>query len=91
MHMFILGVVRHLLTFLTRGPKHCRLSIRQKEEISQKLHALRGKMQSEFARQPWGLHELDRLKATELLQFLLYTEPLVLKKPLVQMFTFLTV
>lgn len=78
MHMVIL--VRHLLTFLTHGPKHCRLSARQKEEISQKLNALRGKMQSEFARQPQGLHELDKLKSTEPKQFLLYTGTVVLKK-----------
>lgn len=79
MHIVILGVVRRLMLFLTKGPNHCRLSVRQKGEISQKLNALRGKMPSEFARQPRGLHDLDRWKATELRQFLLYTGPVVLK------------
>lgn len=41
MHMVCLGVVRRLLMYLTRGPKICRLSARQKYEISQKLVALR--------------------------------------------------
>ena len=79
MHTVCLGVVRRLLVYLTRGPKLCRLSLRQKNEISQKLNLLRGQMPSEFARQPRGLQELDRWKATEFRQFLLYTGPIVLK------------
>lgn len=79
MHMVCLGVVRRLLIYLIRGPKICRLSVRQKDAISQKLIALRGRMPSEFARQPRGLHEMDRWEATELRQFLLYTGPVVLK------------
>ncbi len=79
MHMVCLGVVRRLLIYLTRGPKICRLSVKQKDAISQKLIALRGKMPSEFARQPRGLREIDRWKATELRQFLLYTGPVALK------------
>ena len=82
MHMVCLGVVRRLLVYLTRGPKICRLSARQKETISEKLVALRGKMPSDFARQPRALQELDRWKATELRQFLLYTGPVVLKNVL---------
>ncbi|XP_061597513.1 uncharacterized protein LOC133460763 isoform X3 [Cololabis saira] len=82
MHMVCLGVVRRMLVYLTRGPKICRLSARQKETISEKLVALRGKMPSDFARQPRALHELDRWKATELRQFLLYTGPVVLKNVL---------
>jgi len=56
-----------VLIFLTRGPTLCR--VRQKEQISQKLNGLRGKMPSEFARQPRGLEELDRWKAIEFRQF----------------------
>lgn len=48
MHMVCLGVVRRLLIYLTRGPKICCLSVRQKDAISQKLIALRGRMPSEL-------------------------------------------
>ena len=66
-------------SFLSRGPKVCRLSARQKDEISEKLNKLNGSMPSEFARQPRGLSELDRWKATEFRQFVLYTGPIVLR------------
>lgn len=54
MHLVCLGVVRRMLSFLTKGPNDCRLSVRQKAEISDNLLALRGLMPSEFARQPRG-------------------------------------
>ncbi len=40
MHMVNLGVVQRMLIFLTRGPTLCRLSVRQRQEISQKLNRL---------------------------------------------------
>ncbi len=78
MHVVCLGVVKRILHFLTRGPNECRLGIRQKTEISGRLEAFAGFMPSEFARQPRSLTELDRWKATEFRQFLLYTGPVVL-------------
>ena len=79
MHMVCLGVVKRILRFLKGGPKECRLSSGQINQISQNLLVLKGKMPQEFARQPRSLSELDRWKATEFRQFLLYTGPLVLK------------
>lgn len=82
MHLVCLGVVRRLLCFLRKGPPECRLSHRKVGEISTLLVSLSGKLPSEFARQPRPLTDLDRWKATELRQFLLYTGPVVLKKVL---------
>nr|XP_055051614.1 uncharacterized protein LOC129437480 [Misgurnus anguillicaudatus] len=79
MHLVFLGAVKRLLIFFLRGPVVCRLQKGQSEKISETLVHLKGAMPAEFARQPRSLTELDRWKATELQQFLLYTGPLVLK------------
>ena len=79
MHLVCLGVVKRILSFLKEGPKKCKLSSGQINEISQKLTLLNGKLPSEFSRQPRSLDEVPRWKATEFRQFLLYTGPLVLK------------
>lgn len=95
MHCVCLGVVRRILSFLKHGPAQCRQSARQISEISNNLLSLSGLMPSEFARQPRSLLELDRWKATELRQFLLYTGPVVLKDvvptPIYEHFLCLTV
>ena len=64
---------------MKKGPNTCRLSLRQRNDISERLVALNGKMPSDFSRQPRSLTELDRWKATEFRQFLLYTGPIVLQ------------
>ena len=79
MHVVCLGAVKRLLTFMIKGPAECKLPKRSIEELSSRLISLRGKMPSEFARQPRSVVELDRWKATEFRQFLLYTGPIVLK------------
>lgn len=95
MHCVCLGVVRRILSFIKNGPPQCRQSACQISEISNKLLSLRGLMPSEFARQPRSLFELDRWKATELRQFLLYTGPVVLRdvvpKPMYEHFLCLAV
>ena len=84
MHLVCLGVVKRLLWFLKKGPKGstCRLSCKQISQISEHLESFSGKLPSEFARQPRSLQELERWKATEFRQFLLYTGPIVLRKVL---------
>lgn len=79
MHMVCLGVTRRILHFLKKGPRECKLSSVQLAQISANLLSLKGKMPSEFARQPRSLDELERWKATEFRQFLLYTGPIALK------------
>lgn len=79
MHLICLGVVRRILHFLKNGDRTVKLSSRQILQISERLISLKGSIPSEFARQPRSLLELDRWKATEFRQLLLYTGPVVLK------------
>lgn len=73
MHLVCLGVTKRILTFLKQGPRECRLSHQQLTILSEKMMNLNGKMPREFARQPRSLDYLDKWKATEFRQFLLYT------------------
>lgn len=82
MHLVCLGVVKRILSFLKKGPRECRLSQQQLNLLSNNLKKLNGKMPREFARQPRSLVYLDKWKATEFRQFLLYTGPLVLRSVL---------
>ena len=79
MHLTWLGVVKRIIYFLKHGPAVCRLSYQQMCDISKKMQFLSGKLPSEFARQPRSMFEVERWKATEFRQFLLYTGPVVLK------------
>lgn len=79
MHLVCLGVVRRILSYLCRISNPRRLSPRQKAEISSELIRLRTAMPSEMSRKPRSLQELERWKATEFRQFLLYTGPVVLQ------------
>ena len=56
----------------------CRLSTRSIQSISDHLVRLKDNIPTEFARKPRSLFEIDRWKATEFRQFLLYTGPIVL-------------
>jgi hypothetical protein len=79
MHLVCLGVMRRILRFLKCGPKVCRISHRQQCEVSEALDSFRSCIPSEFARRPRSLVELDRWKATEYRQFLLYTGVVALR------------
>ncbi|KAJ8029023.1 hypothetical protein HOLleu_28306 [Holothuria leucospilota] len=78
MHLVCLGVMRRLLKIWTKGLLRTRLGPRVVKEISNRLEALRPSVPLEFARKPRPLREVDRWKATEFRQFLLYSGPLVL-------------
>lgn len=79
MHLICLGVVKRMLSFLRSGPRLCKLSTSQWRAVSDRLVNLSGKMPSEFARQPRTLDEVERWKATEFRQFILYSGAVVLK------------
>lgn len=82
MHLVCLGATKRLLTYLWRGPKISRLSKAQREKLEMNISHLKGALPAEFSRQPRGMVDLDRWKATELRQFLLYTGPIILKEVL---------
>lgn len=71
---------KKLLITWIRGPRaQNRLSSGQIKQVSQNRVSLAPYVPKEFARKPRGLEVVDRWKATEFRQFLLYTGPYVLK------------
>ena len=82
LHLVCLGAVRRILMYWKKGDRRVKLSSSQLMQLSEKLIGLRDFIPSEFARRPRSIAELDRWKATEYRQFLLYTGPVVLKSVL---------
>ena len=79
MHLVFLGVCRRMLQFLKKGPLKIRLSHAIKDSISRDLVSIAASTPSEFARRPRSFFKLDRWKATEFRQFVLYTGIVVLR------------
>ncbi|XP_039308699.1 uncharacterized protein LOC120358447 [Solenopsis invicta] len=80
MHLVLLGQVKKMLKLMTGKLNPMKLGIQQVLEISRRQLALRTHIPLEFARKPRALDELDRMKATEYREFLLYTGLIVLRK-----------
>lgn len=79
MHLVCLGVMKRLLQIWLKGPKDIRLQQHKIDSLCTELLAIKSLVPSEFARLPRTLHVIDRWKATECRQLLLYTGPVVLK------------
>ncbi|KAJ8043176.1 hypothetical protein HOLleu_10154 [Holothuria leucospilota] len=78
MHLVCLGVMRRLLNFWLKGPLRTRMGSFLMREISERLVSLCPFIPMEFCRKPRHLKYVDRWKATEFRQFLLYTGPVAL-------------
>jgi hypothetical protein len=79
MHLSCLGVMRRLMHLWVESPLKTRIGAQDVRRLSEALLSIRDQVPSEFARKPRQISELDRWKATELQQFMLYTGPLCLK------------
>lgn len=79
MHQVCLGTMRRVILAWKKGPRQIRLSANQILTISERLLSLKKDIPSCFVRKPRSLIEVDRWKATEYRQFLLYTGKIVLK------------
>lgn len=79
MHLVCLGIMRKLLYLWVSGPLETRLSAKLVREISAYLVSISKTFPSEFSRKPRSLKDLNKFKATEFRQFLLYTGPCALK------------
>jgi hypothetical protein len=74
--------MKRMLLLWIKGPLTCRLGTHVTEQISSHLVNLSNHISIDFARRPRALKDIDRWKATELRQFLLYTGIVVLKNTL---------
>ena len=79
MHQLCLGVMKKLILAWMRGQKDVRISAQQVDQISTRLINLKKCIPKCFSRKPRALAEVDRWKATEFCQFLLYTGKVVVK------------
>lgn len=92
MHLVCLGVMRKMLFLWVKNKKSTqatgclqnsgRLRPHQILEVSNHLENMKRCISIEFSRKPRSLVEIDRWKATEFRQLLLYTGPVVLKNVL---------
>ena len=81
MHLVCLGVTRRLLFYWLKSPvsKGIRLGLRVIGQISESLITFRSFLPREFSRKCRSLKDVERWKATEFRQFLLYSGIVALK------------
>ncbi|KAF0748558.1 Uncharacterized protein FWK35_00020988 [Aphis craccivora] len=80
MHLTCLGIMRKLIhLWIDKGPLNVRLPSLTTKKLSSSLLSLRCFIPCEFSRKPRGLCDLNRYKATEFRQILIYTGPIIFK------------
>lgn len=82
MHLVCLGVMKRLLWLWMRAPGGARQGEGFIRCISDRLNGLKQFLPREFLRKGRTLYEVERWKASEFRQFLIYTGPVVLKNRL---------
>jgi len=80
MHLVCLGVTRRLLWLWIKGPLFCRQGAGFVKQVSLAIMESSKYMPREVLRKGRHLSELDRWKATEFRQFLLYSGPVILSQ-----------
>lgn len=78
MHLVCLGVVRKIFNLWMKGDLKYRIPQSSINKLSEAFMGLAPCISIEFARKPRSLKELDKFKATEFRQILLYTGPIAL-------------
>ena len=73
MHQLCLDVMGKFIMVWMRGNHAVKMSVAHVETVSKKLVEHKPFILSTFVRKPGSLMEIDRWKATEFRQFLLYT------------------
>lgn len=88
MHLVYLGVTRKLIWLWMKGPVaiKCRIGGNNVRAISEKLLLFHEYIPREFQRKCRSLAEIDRWKATEFRQFILYSGVIALKKNIPDVF-----
>lgn len=79
MHCFYLGIMRKLLNIWISGPIKNRMQSKKVFEISDYLCRISKHVPYEFNRKPRSLKDINRFKATEFRQLLLYTAPMAFR------------
>lgn len=79
MHQACLGVTKKLILTWMHGKRETRMSRSHIANISARMLELKPAVPNIFAHKPKSLDEIERWKATEFHQFVLYTGKLVLR------------
>ncbi|KYN00711.1 hypothetical protein ALC62_08511, partial [Cyphomyrmex costatus] len=79
MHLILLGIMKHLLSFWIKGNQEVRVFKEDIDTINEKLKLIYKSTPYEFSRKPRQITEYEKWKAVELRTFLLYYGPWLMK------------
>lgn len=79
MHLVCLGVMKKLFQFWYKGKQNVRIPVNQFKQLNDVMMSYKNFLTNDFTRMPRTLFDIDRFKATEFRQILLYTGMVALK------------